>query len=277
MKTNAIVRIVIYTLVVLLLVGLLLMGLGIGQFVIHFGSTFGSYITGSGSADAADIRNLKIEWAAGSIKIVPSDTDQITFSEEGNAGENNRMVYEIDGSTLTIRCTKPGFRIGFFSNPVKNLTVYVPADWQCSRLEINAASATLDAETLNADKVKINSASGECGFRNCTIGELSIDTASGSLRYTGTLDTLDCDAASASVTATFDNVPKSIDMDSASGDLDITLPSDCAFRVSMDTMSGRFHSDFPTDSMNGAYTYGTGGCRIDMDSMSGDITIRKGE
>ena len=277
MKTNAIIRIVIYALVILLLVGLLVIGLGIGQFVIHFGSTSGSYITGSGSADAADIRNLKIEWAAGSIKIVPSDTDQITFSEEGNAGEDSRMVYAIDGSTLTIRCAKSSFRIGIFSNPVKNLTVYVPADWQCRRLEIYAASATLDVENLTADNVKINTASGECGFRSCAVGELSIDTASGSLRYTGTLDTLDCNAASASVTAIFDNVPKSIDMDSASGDLDITLPSDCSFRVSMDTMSGRFHSDFPTDSMNGEYTYGTGGCRIEMDSMSGDITISKGE
>ena len=132
-------------------------------------------------------------------------------------------------------------------------------------------------ENLSADNVKINTASGECGFRSCAVGELSIDTASGSLRYTGTLDTLDCNAASASVTAIFDNVPKSIDMDSASGDLDITLPSDCSFRVSMDTMSGRFHSDFPTNGTNGKYTYGTDGCRIEMDSMSGDITIRKGE
>lgn len=277
MKTNAIVRIVIYLLVILLLVGLLVAGLGFGQFAFHFGIPSGSYITGSGSANASEIRNLKIEWAAGSIKILPSDTDQITFSEEGNAGEDGRMVYDIDGSTLTIRCTKPGFRIGFFSNPVKNLTVCVPSDWQCSRLEVNAASADLDVENLTTDEMKINTASGECDFQSCTVGDLNISTASGSIRYTGTLDTLDCDAASASVTAVFDNVPKSIDMDSASGALDITLPSDCSFRVTMDTMSGRFHSDFPTESTGKAYTCGTGGCRIDVDSMSGDVTIRKGE
>lgn len=277
MKTNAIVRIVIYTLVILLLTGLLAAGLGIGQFAFHFGSTSGSYITGSGSADASEIRNLKIDWAAGAIRIISSDTDRITFSEEGEAGEDSRMVYEIKGSTLTIRYTESSFRIGFFSDPVKNLTVCVPADWQCSRLEVNAASAGLTVESLTADEMKINTASGECDFQSCTVGDLSISTASGSIRYTGTLDTLDCDAASAGVTAVFDNVPESINLDSASGALDITLPSDSSFRVTMDTMSGRFHSDFPTESSGKDYTCGTGGCRIDVDSMSGDVTIREGE
>lgn len=277
MKANAIVRIVIYTLVILLLAGLLAAGLYFGRFAFHSVSSSGSYITGSGSADASEIRNLKIDWAAGSIQIIPSDTDQITFSEEGSAGKDERMVYEINGSTLTIRYMESGFHFGFFSNPVKNLTVCVPADWQCSRLEVNAASARLNVENLAADEMKISTASGECDFQSCIVGDLNISTASGSIRYTGALDTLDCDAASASVTAVFDNVPKSIDMDSASGALDITLPSDSSFRVTMDTMSGRFHSEFPTETTGKEYACGTGGCRIDVDSMSGDVTIRKGE
>lgn len=277
MKTNAIVRIVIYSLVILLLLGLLAAGLGLGSYMFHFGSFSGNYINGSGAEAAADIRNLKIEWAAGAIQIVTADTSEITFSEEGNAGEDGRMVYEISGSTLTIHYTEPGFRIGLFSYPRKDLTVVVPSDWDCGKLVIDAASAKVNISGLTAEEVEVNTASGDCVFLDCAIGDLNIDTASGGIRYTGTLETLDCDAASASVNAVFTNVPRSIDMDSASGDLDITLPSNCSFRVKMDTMSGKFNSDFPTESINGQYSYGNGGCQIDMDSMSGDITIRKGQ
>lgn len=52
-------------------------------------------------------------------------------------------------------------------------------------------------------------------------GDLNIDTASGSIRYTGTLEMLDCDAASATVNAVFSNVRRKIDMDSMSDDITI--------------------------------------------------------
>ena len=129
-------------------------------------------------------------------------------------------------------------------------------------------------QDLTIGEVEIDTASGECQFDNCTINSLVIDTASGDVYFEGSLNKLDCDSASAGVQAVLDNVPYEIDMDTASGGLELYLPEDAGFSVSMDTMSGKFDSTFPTTMKNGRYTCGNGACQIDMSSMSGGVTIR---
>ena len=69
------------------------------------------------------------------------------------------------------------------------------------------------------------------------------------------------------------NTPKNIDMDCASGNVNITLPSDTGFIIRMDSLSGRYYSEFPTTISGSDYIYGDGRCEIEMDSLSGDIKI----
>ena len=95
--------------------------------------------------------------------------------------------------------------------------------------------------------------------------------------FTGTLDTMEYDAASADLHAVFHNVPRSLDMGTASGDMDITLPDGAGFTAEVDAMSGDFRSDFEYSQRDDRYISGDGSCRIDLSAMSGDVTIRKGE
>ena len=232
------------------------------------------------SFDATQIRDIKIEWVAGSITLMPADVDSIQVAESDPAEPKYAMVWKQSGDELVIRfCdnVKVDFHFGITLNDVvsKDLTILVPMDWKCDSLEVAAASATLTVQNIVIDEVDFDGASGECRFENCVIGELDLDTASGDIFFTGTLNTLDCDAASASVTAVFDNVPKVIDMDSMSGDLDITLPSDAGFTVSLDAVSSDFVCDFDYFLRNDTYCRGNGECRITMDAMSGDLYIRE--
>ena len=48
-------------------------------------------------------------------------------------------------------------------------------------------------------------------------------------------------------------------------------------RVMPKTLSGDFDSEFPTSMSGGDYICGDGRCRIEMDAMSGNVTIRKGQ
>ena len=57
----------------------------------------------------------------------------------------------------------------------------------------------------------------------------------------------------------------------------LTLPADCGFSASMDSLSGNITTEFETTNVNGSYVYGDGSCIIDADTMSGNITIRKGQ
>ncbi len=132
------------------------------------------------------------------------------------------------------------------------------------------ANADLNLQNLIIDDLDFDGASGICRFSDCRIRTLDLDTASGDVTFSGTLDALDFDAASASFTAIVTNTPVALEMDSMSGRLDITLPEDCGYTVNMDALSSNFHSDF-----GNALLSGDGRCRIETDGMNCDVIIRR--
>lgn len=280
MKRNAIARIVIFSIIIVLLLGILGTGLGIGMFMIDLDISNSDYTTAQTSTvlfSPEEINNIQIEWASGNIDIQAGDVDAIQVTESGSYREQNAMAYKQSGDTVYIIYQEPSIQIGFFSVTSKDLTVTVPRNWVCDTLTMDVAAADVTVDTISAKHVGIATASGDYRFASCAIDDLDIDTASGSIEYEGTLNSLDCDAASGRFVGVFSNTPRSIQMDSASGDLDITLPADTGFRVNMDALSGHFDSDFPTSVVNGSYICGDGACEIEFDGVSGGIRIRKGE
>lgn len=279
MKRNAIVRIILFSLTIVILLGILITGLS---------ANFLSYITisddetatlgSAGSVNAAEVSNISIEWAAGNIRIEPGDVTEITFAETVADEGSQQMAWKHTGNTLKLQFSKgnisfPSF--GFSSNISKDLVITVPRNWQCKELSIDVASADVEILDMTVQEVDFDGASGICQFENCIVDELSVDTASGNIHFTGTLNVLDCDAASADCSIQLSNIPNRIDLDSASGDLDLTLPENAGFTVSMDALSSQFTSDFPTTMSGGSYVCGDGRCRIEVDAMSGNVTIRK--
>lgn len=254
MKTNAIVRIVIYSVVILLLIGLLLMGLGIGTFVFSFGSGTGEVVNGGEGSVAADsVSKLKIDWASGSVIIQTADTDQITFSESGSFSEDQAMAYSVRNGTLKLSYSKASVQIGFVSLPSKDLVITVPKDWVCKELELDGAALEMEINDL-------------------TVELLDIDGASNEITFNGNLTNLECDGASCEIQVVTTSWPSKIDLDGASCNLDLTLPADCGYRVDMDGLSCSFRSDF-----GGGNVYGNEHCYITADGLSCEINIHKEE
>lgn len=292
MKTNAIVRIIIWSLVVIILVSVFT---GFIADEIYL-SRYEPGITATEpvleevpvqplpneetlTLPADSIREIEIEWVAGNILLQPADVDAITISESDVSDAKYAMVWKQKNDKLSILfCEESlvsGLSMNFNADLTKDLYIYVPRDWVCRSLEIDAASATVEVYNMTIHEMDFDGASGTCDLQNCQIRDLDIDTASGDVNYSGTLDTLDFDAASASFIAQLTNTPSRIDMDGMSGALDITLPEDTGFTLSMDGMSSRFSSEFDTTTRNGAHVHGNGHCRINVDGMSCDVTIRK--
>lgn len=294
MKRNAIIRIIIWSLVIVLLLGILasvMVGWNLGklrrsetavetliavpQETQYFGST-----EGKNTFPASEVSELEIEWVAGEILIQTGNTDEITVKEDGNSDPKYAMVLRQSGDTLKIQFCEDSVAGGFgitFNTPdlSKDLTITVPMNWELDSLEIDCASATVEVNDMIIREVDFDGASGTCEFENCTVEDMNIDTASGDIRFIGNLTTLDCDAASASVYAVLTNTPSRLDMSSMSGDLEIILPGDAGFTLAMDAMSSDFESDFETTMKNGNYVCGDGRCRINVDALSGDVIIRK--
>lgn len=291
MKRNSIVRIILFSITIVVLLCILGVSLGANLFMLDGlafleeldnDTTRVPMITGDGTTQAvfaaADIRNIEIEWVAGSITLLPvENATQITVTEPEVNQDKYKMVCKQSGSTLKIDfCEGDLTFTGVNIDLTKDLTIAVPADWICEDLEIDTASANVEVSNMTLYSVDFDGASGVCVFTDCSVNEFDIDTASGDVRFEGCLDIFKCSAMSANCHLTVTNLPKRIDVDSMSGDLDLTLPADCGFTVSMDAMSSDFSSDFETTTSNGHHVHGDGSCRINVDAMSGDVIIRKG-
>lgn len=279
MKRNAIIRIIAWTVSLVILVGLLVAGM---NWFRPFGSPSVETTITSVPVDSStfaefsgDVRKIEIDWVSGNIQLIPANVDRIEVRESQVEDAKFAMVCKREGQTLKIEyCKNTTFADLKNLKFSKDLTITVPKDWEGSVLKVDAASSKLYVQDMTIREVEIDTASGASQFENCTVDTLEIDTATGDVCFTGSLNRLDCDSASAGIYADLNNVPSEIDMDTASGSVELLLPKDAGFSVKMDTMSGQFDSDFPTTTRNGRYVCGNGACNIDMSSMSGKVIIR---
>lgn len=291
MKTNAIIRIILFSIGIIVLLGMLGVGLGATIYTaksveemdpieVHQTPDQTTSETTLYTADPLLIQNIEIDWAAGSITILPSaDISEIRISESQPKDNQYKMVCRQSGNSLSIQFCKdsvhfPSF--GINGNLNKDLLILVPTDWICQGLEIDAASADVKLSDLTIHKLDFDSASGECEMVNCNVGNLELDAASGDVSFTGCLDVLDFSGASADCTMVLTNCPRSIDLDGVSGKLDLTLPSDCGFTLNTGGISCDFTTDFETTKHNGTHYHGDGSCRIEVEALSGRVCIRDG-
>lgn len=295
MKANAIVRILIWSLVLVILIGVLTSFISEELYLNNYSVSVTEPLIHateppviampneeSLTFDPAAIQEIDINWVSGDIFIMATKVDKITVSESDVTNSQYVMVYQKKGDKLEIdfceEAIRAGFGVSFSADISKDLYIEVPKEWVGHSIELNVASADVELHNITLLEMDVDGASGTCDFLKCDIRDLDIDTASGDVYYEGSLNTLDFDAASASFVGEFTNTPSRIDMDGMSGSLDIGLPEDCGFIVSMEGMSRRLNSDFyGTEMRNGSHVYGDGRCRIDVDGMSCDVTIRKTE
>ena len=290
MKTNAIIRIVIFSLAILILASILLGVLGFKT--LHFTSDGVHSVRNDATVEPVEVleqnefspqvQNIEIEWVAGSITIQEDPSVQsIHITEYAHHGSDYQTVMKQSGQTLKIKFCEESMKFPSFGIDIdisKDLVITVPADWACNSIEIDAAATEVDIHNLQINEMDFDGASGNLILDNCDIVDLDIDTASGDVEFSGTLKDLDFDAASAKFDGEFFQIPNQLNLDAMSGDLDIVLPDYCWFTCELDTMSGSFDTDFETTQENGVYIHGNKdkACHIKISALSGDVSILKG-
>lgn len=279
MKTNAIVRIILWSLILIFLVCTIVWMVGRYFLMYHEPPravqeqvTFHHPIDSGEQLISDDVRDISINWVSGSITIEPGDVSQLVISESG--GQRAPFVSTQYDNHLQIDFCENDLSFNTLS---KDLKITVPRDYCCRWLIVSSASGSLKVQNLTVDDVIISGASGKSHFDSCHVKNLNLNTASGDLHFSGTLETLECYAASASVYAVLDNVPDSISVEGMSGKLDLTLPEDAGFSASMDSLTGKFQSEFSTVSHDGIHVCGDGRCSISMEGVSGNVILRKGK
>ena len=258
---------------------------------LHLGSEFDDKDYHIGASDVAErIDEVEINWSAGKIRITSHDGDGIRITESGYENERQQLRWRVVNGKLIIREHAPGLQ---WNLPHKTLELSLPASG-CGELSIDAASAeitldsaltlrkleadtasgSLSADGLTADEVSFDSASGDCTLRGCDVGKFDMDTASGSAVLSGRFGALELDSASGDLELTAQTAPDSIETDTVSGKVRLALPEDAQFQAELDSVSG----DLNVEDFSGAYrgetfAVGSGGGRYRFESVSGDVTI----
>ncbi len=286
MKGNAIARIVLFSIAILVLGGILIGGMLLYTFAVNtdwnevfdfaggfFASSDGT-VASRGEVDPSQIKNIEIDWTSGSVTVQKGNVDTITFAETPGLDENQKMQWRVKGDTLEIDCSKYKVIIGITKS--KDLVVTVPTDWDCRDLEISTVDADITVNSLAAEEVNISAVDGKCDFTGiCTVGDLSIETVNGDITFVGDLMKLDCEGVSADFRGTLISTPHSIILSTVSGNVDLLLPENAGFTARLSTVDGKFTSDFDTVVSGKRYTCGDGKCTIEIEGVSGDITINR--
>jgi hypothetical protein len=251
MKTTAVVRIILYSLLFLALIGILLIGIFGGKSIFGF-SPSGEITTTERSVSAAELSRLEIDWAAGTIKILTGDTDQITVKESKDSNNPYAIVIKPDDDTLKIQYAKNSIHFGNVSS--KDLTIIVPKNWDFKELTIDGAALEIDISG-----VKVES--------------LELDGAAAELNFNGKLRKLDCDGAATKLNLTCTNSPNQISIDGAACELKLTLPVGYGYRVETDGLAIDFNSNCAYTSKNGEYIYGNAYSHINVSGLGCKVTV----
>ncbi len=130
-------------------------------------------------------------------------------------------------------------------------------------LDLSTVSGHLELVDATADVLEASSVSGSVDLERVTAREVSAETVSGNVSFTGSIEG-----------------KGSYDFKTLSGNVLLTLPRQPDASVTARTFSGRVRSEFPLEQETrrrrnrATGTWGNGGAQLDLESFSGNITIR---
>lgn len=252
--------------------------------------------TAGGASLTDTVERVKIDWVSGSVRVTSHAGDTVEFAEEANRGLNDdtSLYYWLDGTTLRIKFCRSGK--WSLSGLEKDLTLYLPEELALKELEVDGVSAELEAAAVRAEELKLETVSGGIRVTDCSVAkEAELFSVSGSIDagLPGTLEKLKTDTVSGRVTVSageilsvrggstsgglsfsLSNAPRSLEVDTVSGSVELYLPEDAGFTLRFSTVSGELSSDLPCRPDGKEYVCGDGAGDYSIGTTSGDVTIR---
>ncbi len=271
----------------------------------------GGNFKGGNAVITDKIENLNINWTAGSVKIAYHAENTVTLEETASREirEEDRLQWKVEGSTLHVQYNKPGIRL---NTPAKHLVITLPEGTVLKSAVIGATSAEIDIPSITADRVSLDSTSGDI-TASVTAPDITAGSTSGEVKLIvrGKVRTLTLNSTSGDLSADLDEAEKvaakstsgriSITADRAgdlsagstsgnilvslkrfdnvavsatSGDVTAELPAEPGFTLKHNATSGKLSTDIPLTGSKGSYTCGDGSAKIAVGTTSGDLTIR---
>ena len=230
------------------------------------------YVSETFSVEPARVREIEVDWLGGSVMVVLTDDDSLSFAEMAyqDVPEEQRLSYALDGDTLKIDFCRSGHLLS--SSPEKQLVLSIPRSLTLEKFEADTTAAAVNVTGLHTQTVDISTVSGGVDLA-AEAYEIDISTTGGCAAVDADFYQLDFSAVSGSLTLTMQRAAE-VDAETVSGGVTLTLPENGGFSATLDSVSG----DLAVDGFAGSlhrdeFVYGQGGPAYEFDSVSGDVRI----
>lgn len=238
-----------------------------------------SWAQGGASVDASGIKNIAINWAAGSVDVSVGEGDRIQVAEtsQGAISKGRSLRWTVDGNTLKVDYGSGMSCLGLSS---KHLEVTLPRSLAgaMGSLDVEGATGVYRVEGITCDALQAHLASGKLDAHDVNAAQLSLEAASGMIDVQGDFaDSVSIHVASGEANVTCAKAcPKSISAEMATGKVTLAIPDNTGFSVKLDKLVGSFNSDFPLAQQgDNRSRYGNGAASFNFDIATGSLTLRK--
>lgn len=142
-------------------------------------------------------------------------------------------------------------------------------------LTINSFSGNANIDTVQSSYISVNNVSGKSKLSNITSDQFELNCVSGDAEVEGNIDTIYLNSVSGDLDySTYSLSTNLISINTVSGDTTITLPKNSGFNVYNSSVSGNIESGFKGNYIDDNYVYGDGSTEMELNSVSGSISIQ---
>lgn len=240
-------------------------------FCTHAEGTAG-YVSETFSVEPARVREIEVDWLGGSVMVVLTDDDSLSFAEMAyqDVPEEQRLSYALDGDTLKIDFCRSGHLLS--SSPEKQLVLSIPRSLTLEKFEADTTAAAVNVTGLHTQTVDISTVSGGVDLA-AEAYEIDISTTGGCAAVDADFYQLDFSAVSGSLTLTMQRAAE-VDAETVSGGVTIHLPpSSYGFALDFETVSGTPEIAFDANGGDGHWTYGDKASTLNIDTASGNLSL----
>ena len=231
------------------------------------------YVSETFSVEPARVREIEVDWLGGSVMVVLTDDDSLSFAEMAyqDVPEEQRLSYALDGDTLKIDFCRSGHLLS--SSPEKQLVLSIPRGLTLEKFEADTtAAAAVNVTGLHTQTVDISTVSGGVDLA-AEAYEIDISTTGGCAAVDADFYQLDFSAVSGSLTLTMQRAAE-VDAETVSGGVTIHLPpSSYSFALDFETVSGTPEIAFDANGGDGHWTYGDKASTLNIDTVSGNLSL----
>ena len=230
------------------------------------------YVSETFSVEPARVREIEVDWLGGSVMVVLTDDDSLSFAEMAyqDMPEEQRLSYALDGDTLKIDFCRSGHLLS--SSPEKQLVLSIPRGLTLEKFEADTTAAAVNVTGLHTQTVDISTVSGGVDLA-AEAYEIDISTTGGCAAVDADFYQLDFSTVSGSLTLTMQRAAE-VDAETVSGGVTIHLPpSSYGFALDFETVSGTPEIAFDANGGDGHWTYGDKASTLNIDTASGNLSL----